>query len=887
MKTPYSRALLPMLLAVAALPLGADRNMNIATSTAPDFQAIRATIPPAIDGRLDDEAWSAAASITGFTQRDPDEGKPATENTVVKVIYDDEAIYFGARLHDSGRVTTRLARRDSDVESDWFRVYLDPHLDRRTGASFWVNPSNVQYDMVLYNDSWSDSNWDGVWSSATTVDEGGWTVEMRIPYSQLRFPDREQHTWGLNFGRVISRINEHSRLVHVPKTETGFVSRFARLNGIAGIKPKKSFEILPYVVTRADFRNTVSSSDPLNSSSEYGGDAGLDVKYGITSNLTLTGTINPDFGQVEVDPAVVNLTQFELFFPEKRPFFVEGSSLFEFGRGGSNHNFGFNFSTPQFFYSRRIGRNPQGVGGLSYDYLDAPEQSTILGAAKLTGKTGNGWTIAALDAVTQEEKASFQIDGLRSSQVVEPMTNYLVLRSAKDLSEKGRVGFLATAVNRDLPDSLESLRTNAYSGGIDGHWFFGKKDVILEWFAGGSLVEGSAESIELTQRSAARYFQRPDADHVELDPGRTSLDGWAGRVMFAKQTGKWRYNIQGQAYSPGFETNDVGFMQRSDVQGGHAVLLYNNADPWKSTRSRNFWVASYHNRNFDGDKIGEGFLGDGYLQLSNFWYLYYWGGMNTETVDDRATRGGPVTLRPSSQWAGGGFGTDSRKRYWAELFFETSQNARDGHAHFLQLALNYKPATNLSVSLVPTFRDSRGFAQYVRTTQDPLATHTFGNRYVFAQIDQRSLELTTRIDWTFSSRLSFQLYLQPFVASGDYSEFKELARARSLDYAEYGVDAGTIVFDEGDNRYEVDPDGSGPAGAFAFANPDFNLRSIRANAIVRWEFRPGSALYLVWNENRQDVIDRGDFSLRRDLSGSFDAPSDDVFLVKMSYWLGL
>ncbi len=886
----YSVGRLCAVLLLAVSVTGAALSQEPAAAsgtTSPEYRAVRAATPPVIDGRLDDDAWTHASEITGFTQRDPDEGKPATQKTVVKVVYHDDAIYFGARMYDTEPVTTRLGRRDTQLESDWFRVYLDPHLDRRTGSSFSVNPSNVQLDTVLYNDTWADQAWDGVWSSATSIDEGGWNVEIRVPYSQLRFPDRPRHTWGVNFIRTISRNNEQARLVHVPKTETGFVSRFALLTGIEGIRPKKSFEVLPYMVTRADFRGTVSPGDPYNSSSEYAGDIGLDLKYGLTTNLTLTGTINPDFGQVEVDPAVVNLTQFELFFPEKRPFFVEGSNLFDFSRGGSNHNFGFNFATPSFFYSRRIGRNPQGTGGIVHDFIDVPDQSTILGALKLTGKTGNGWTIAALDAVTDRESASFQLDGSGFSQTVEPMTNYFVLRSAKDLSDKGKLGFLMTAVNRDLPSELDMLRDSAYTGGVDGHWFFGDRDVIVEWFVGGSSVHGSRDAIALTQRSPARYYQRPDAGHVELDPSRTSLEGWASRVMVAKQTGKWKYNLQGHAYSPGFETNDVGFMQRSDMQGGHGVLLYNNNEPWKKTRSRSFWVASYHNENFDGDTIGEGFLGDGYTQLSNFWNLFYWGGLNTRTIDDRATRGGPVIGRPSGRWVGGGFGSDSRKRYSTEVVGETSSNERDGFAHFLRVSLNYKPASNLNVRLSPTYRDSRGFAQYVRTVNDPLATNTFGSRYVFAQIDQTSFELTTRVDWTFTSRLSFQLYLQPFIASGGYQHFRELANPRSLDYREYGVDAGTIQFDATGNRYIVDPDGDGPASSFSFSNPDFNFRSIRANAIVRWEFRPGSALFVVWNENRQDFVPMGDFSLRRDLSGAFDAPSDDVFLVKMSYWLGL
>jgi hypothetical protein len=862
--------------------------MPVQVSAVPEFRAVRAERAPIIDGDLSDPAWNGVPEITGFTQRDPNEGQPATQQTFVKVIYDDHAIYFGARLEDDGPVTSRLGRRDTNLESDWFRVYLDPHDDHQTGASFWVNPANVQVDMVLYNDGWDDWNWDGVWESAAAIAEGGWSVEMRIPYSQLRFPSRDQHTWGVNFIRRVSRLNEQSRLVHVPKNESGFVSRFAHLTGIEGIRPTRSLELLPYAVSRADLSSRVDPNDPFNSSSEFFGDVGLDVKYRLTSNLTLTGTINPDFGQVEVDPAVLNLSEFELFFPEKRPFFVEGSNLFEFGRGGSNHNFNINFFPPSFFYSRRIGRSPQGTGSLAHDYIDAPESTTILGAAKITGKTGNGWTVAALDALTGSERANYELGSERGRSEVEPMTNYLVARVARDFDDKGRLGFLITSVNRDLPQELDYLRQNAYAGGVDGFRAFGNRDLILEWFAGGTYVEGSEDAIGRTQRSSAHYYQRPDADHVELDPTRTSLSGYGGRMTLAKQTGKWKYNLQAQSYSPGYETNDVGFMQRADATSAHAVVLYNNPEIWKRTRQRNFWAAHFQNFNWDGDVIGRGVLGDGFTSFQNYSYVCYWGGRNFNALDDRATRGGPVIGRPATWWAGSCLGSDERKKFAAEVWSEISGNSEDAINHSVGLTLNYRPTSNLSVQLRPIYRQQEIFQQYVKTVADPLAAQTFGNRYVFGELDQRTFEMGTRVEWTFTSRLSLQLYMQPFIAAGDYRDFKEVARTRSIAFTHYGRDGGsTLVYDPVANRYVADPDGPGAASGFSFDNPDFNVRSLRANAILRWEFRPGSALYVVWNENRAGHLDQGDFRFGRDVRETFRADSDDVFLVKMSYYIGL
>ncbi len=837
-----------------------------------------------VDGALDEAAWQGAPPIDGFTQRDPDEGKPATEPTSVRVLYDDDAIYIGAILEDSHRVTTLLGRRDSSLESDWFKVYLDPHHDRRTGAGFGVNPSNVQIDMVLYNDNWDDWDWDAVWSSATRTDAKGWTAEIRIPYSQLRFPNREVHVWGINFSREIARNNEVSRLVFTPKTEAGFVSRFADLEGIRGIEPKRALELMPYAVTRVDYRETVEKSDPFRSTSEWDATGGLDLKWGVTSNLTLTGTINPDFGQVEVDPAEVNLSQYELFYPEKRPFFLEGGNLFEFGHGGSNNNFNINNFPPMLFYSRRIGRAPQGTSESAYDFIDAPGETTILGAAKLTGKTGNGWSIAALDAVTQEERATFRLGSSQREATIEPGTNYLVTRLAKDLGSKGRIGALVTAVNRNLDASTDWMREEAYLAGVDGHWFFGDRDTILEWFLAGTSVRGSEEAIGITQSSAAHRYQRPDATHIDLDPGRASLEGWGGRVTVAKQRGKWRYNVQAQGYSPGFETNDVGYLQRADQVATHAALLFQDPEPRGRIRRRGFWVAEWQNYNFDGDLISRGIGGSGDVTLTNYTGLWMDLFHVSDRLDDRATRGGPMIRQPEGWSTSAGFNTDERKKVMFEGSAGIEEGGEESWERTLSASIRYRPTPALSLSIGPSYSTSDSYSQYVTQWGDASATATYGNRYLFSRIAQKSLELSTRLEWTFSSRLSLQMYVQPYIASGDYYGFKEVARPHSLEYRLYGTGGSTIGQDG--NVYTVDPDGAGAAMPFRFGDPDFNYRSVRGSAVLRWEFRPGSSMYVVWNENREDAVTTGTFDLSRDVSALADVASDDVLMVKMSYWFG-
>ena len=854
MKHSSIRTLAAIVIVFNAASLIADQNVR----------AVRAAKPPVIDGDLSDEVWQSAPEMTSFTQHDPDDGKPATQKTIVKVVYDDQAIYVGARLEDTKPVTTLLGRRDNSLESDWFRIFVDAQHDKLTGAAFWVNPSNVQIDMTLYNDIYDDWSWDAVWASAAKIVPGGWVAEVRIPYSQLRFPDRPNQTWGINFSRRIASNKEVDWLVNTPKGQTGTVSRFAQLDGIEGIHPERALELMPYGVARSDLANQLGA-DPFARAHAYKAAGGLDVKYGITSNLTLTGTVNPDFGQVEVDPAVLNLSQFETFFPEKRPFFTEGASIFRFGTGPANNRFNFNIFPPSLFYSRRIGRSPQGTGNLSADFVDAPQETTILGAAKISGKAGKGWSVGVLDALTDAEKAheAFMSPGgltsLRDTKTVEPMTNYLVARAAKEYGNS-RIGFLFTDTKRRLPDELTYLRDNAMTGGIDGYTTLKNKDWLWEWLVGGTKVDGSEEAIASTQTAPAHYYDRPDAGYLKYDPTRSSLSGWGGRAMIGKQTGHWRPNFQIQTYSPGFESNDAGFMPRADIVATHAAISYLNDTPTKRFRDRELWAGKYQNWNYGHDLLANGLFGNWYTEFTNYWYGYGWAGHAGRVMDDRKTRGGPVLERPSNTDFGIGVGSDSRKTVWFEL---TSGNywENDGsNSHNVNLSMKYRPMNNLTLGIGPSYSREFDYAQYIDTVRDPLAVKTYGAHYVFAGLDQRVVALDTRIDWTVSSRLSLQLYLQPFIATGDYHDFRELARPRSQEYAPF---------------------------PYAGGNPDFNFRSLRGSAVMRWEFRPGSALYVVWNENRADTEPFGDFRFRRDLTSLRSAQSKDVFLVKLSYWLPL
>lgn len=822
----------------------------------PVLHAVRVSPGPVVDGDLSDAAWQKAPEFTDFTQHDPDDEKPPTMPTSVRIVYDDRAIYFGIKVTDPQKPTAPMARRDTfNGQTDFLSINIDPRHDRLSGAAFTVTPSNVQIDSILYNDIGEDGSWDGVWDSAVKIVPDGWIAEVRVPFSQLRFPDKPVHVWGLNITRRTVRNNEVDRIVNTKKGDTGFVSHFADIDGLEGIHRGKPLELVPYSVARTDILTRRDRSNPLIEGQDSRVDGGLDVKYALTSDLTLTGTINPDFGQVEVDPAVVNLSQFETFYPEKRPFFTEGLSIFQFGDTPAPSHFNFFFS-PSLFYTRRIGRSPQGVPDA--DFVDSPSETTILGAAKITGKLPGGFSIGVLDALTAAEHARFVTGPVSGRQQVEPMTNYFVSRGTKEIGDASRIGFMFTSVSRRLPDELSSLRDSAVTGGVDGYTSFQKKSWILEGSLVGSEVTGSEEAIADAQTSSSRYYQRPDAENIHFDPTRTSLSGWGGRAMLSKATGFWRPNVQVQAFSPGFETNDTGFMQRTDIISTHALMQYVNQNPSGQFREKYAWFGVYENRNFDGNTLERGVFSDLQGLFQNYWNAHASFFINGGALSDRLTRGGPLARTPNAWSTDLNLGTDDRKVLSFGLNGHADRSGDGSYSHSFGVNATARPRPNLQLSVAPTLNRSHDHTAYVSTVEDPTAALTFGKRYVFGDLEQHSFEFDTRADWTLTSHLSFQLFLQPFIASGDYHDFHSLVAARTRDFAPY---TGVV------------------------SNPDFNFRSVRGSAVMRWEFRPGSALYVVWNENRADTVPIGDFSFHRDLRAIPTAPSHDVFLVKVSYWL--
>jgi hypothetical protein len=839
------------------------------------------------DGKLTEKAWEAEP-VSGFIQSDPDEGAPSTEKTAVWIAYDEDNLYVAARMFDSkpDSIDKSLARKDSWFDSDWFFFYIDPHKDKKTGYYFKVNAGGSTGDGVLYNDSWDSDSWDGIWEAKTNVDKNGWTVEMRIPFSQFRFNAADSMVWGVNFSRRIKRTNEKSFLVMTPKKESGFVSRFVLLDGLNGIKPKQRIEFIPYLVQKAQFLKH-DANDPFYKSSQYRTLPGADIKIGIGSNLNLDATINPDFGQVEVDPAVVNLSAFESYFDEKRPFFIEGSDIFSFGFGGSSSYSSFNFGIPELLYTRRIGRTPQGDVS-SYDYIDIPGETKIIGAAKLTGKLDTVTSIGALSAVTERTFATLDYNGVRTKEVVEPLTHYGVLRARREFNNGAQaLGFMLTGVNRDLSDSSSKAQfsNSAYDLGIDG-WTFLDADqeyVVTGAFAG-SYVKGSKEYLQTLQEKPYRYYQRPDATYITIDSSRTSLAGAYGRLMLNKQKGNFYINSAIGFVSPGFENNDIGYQFMADRINGHLLTGYSWYDPDKIFRSKSIFGAYARTTDFEGNTLSSFLWYSSSFQFLNYYGFNLGASYSFETLNKTLTRGGPLTISPASYSINLSAYSDSRDKLSVNPYCYYSNDATNSNDFSLGVSFVWRPNPQIYVSFEPHFEHQIYKRQWIDNFSDDLAAATYKTRYVFADLEQKTFDAGIRMNMTFTPALSFQVYLQPLISVGSYTNYKELAKPHTLNFALYKNTGANISYDKDANKYTIDPDGAGSASSFTFDRPDFNYKSLRGTAVLRWEARPGSVLFLVWTHEQTDDNDAGNLEFGRDFRHLIQSQGNNIFLIKYSYW---
>jgi hypothetical protein len=850
------------------------------------YTATKIITPPEINGILDDEAWQSGTWADGFTQNQPYNGKPETQRTEFKILFDDNNLYVAIKAYDTApdSIVNRLTRRD-EADGDLVGIILDSFHDLRTGFLFGVSSAGVKYDQMFTNDGGNgDSSWDPNWWVKTSINKDGWVAEMKIPFSQVRFDKNSGDVWGLDIARILYRKNEQSFWQHIPRDAPGLVHLFGELKGLEQIKPRKIFDVTPYAVAKTETFEAVKDN-PFQANGKLSKlNGGIDAKIGVTNNMTMDLTINPDFGQVEADPSVVNLSAYETFFTEKRPFFIEGNNITNFGLGIGDGGVG----NDNLFYSRRIGRQPQVYPDLKDNwYADVPSRTNILGAAKLTGKTKDGLSIGIVEAMTAQEKAVIDTIGGRKLATVEPLTNYFVGRIQKDINNGNTlIGGIFTSTNRELDaDVKDLLHKAAYTGGIDFTQYFKNKNWMFNLNTAFSLVEGSKKAITNTQESSAHYFQRPGKNYALLDTNRTSLSGAGGRMQIMKQNGHWNFLGAALWKTPGFETNDLGYMRTTDQVLSVIWAGYNQFNPKGFYKSYNINSDFFFINNFGGNWLGGGYEWNANINFKNFWNAWTGGSLNTTQNSTDMLRGGPMMKLPGSVNPRIGFSTDSRKKLVFNVFANGSLGFENSsHNVYSEVSITYKPTNYVAITITPAYNKSYSELQYVTQTQ-----YNGNERYIFASIDQKTISTSFRVNLNISPNLTFQYWGQPFVATGKYYNHKFITSPMAASYHDrYSVYSPDQISYDG-SQYNVDENVDGKTD-YTIEKSDFNVKQFLSNLVVRWEYNPGSTVFLVWSQTRSYNSDSGQMDFFNNLGDLFNKGKNiphNVFLVKFSYRFGL
>ncbi len=835
---------------------------------------------PKIDGKINDESWNLVKWSGDYIQWSPKENTPPIEQTQLKILYDDKNLYVAFRCYDKDPqgIVERLSRRDG-FDGDWVEINIDSYHDLRTASSFTISVSGVKGDEYISNNgaNW-DNTWNPIWYTKTNIDNEGWTAEIRIPLSQFRFNKDENQVWGIQSTRRYFRSEERSVWQRSPQNTAGWVSDFGELHGLKNLKPQKQLEIQPYIVSKLKTFEKIKENPFKENGNDFSLDVGVDGKIGITNDLTVDFTINPDFGQVEADPSAIALDGFQIFFPEQRPFFVENKNIFDykFSTSRSGNSFGFD----NLFYSRRIGRSPQGFANtITGEFSEQPDVTTILGAAKFSGKTKDGWSIGVLESLTAKENATISDGTNKRKEVVEPLTNYFVSRVQKDFNNNNTfIGGIFTSVNRNLTDNLSFLHKSAYSGGLDFTHQWKNRKYYLKGNFVFSTVSGSTEAISRTQRSITHLFQREDASYLDVDTDKTNLTGSGGNLQFGKASGSWRYEFGGTWRSPELELNDVGFQRQADDIRHYGWIGYRTTKPRKSIRA--FALNYTHLAAFDfGGNLNEITLNlNGWVNLKNNWWINGGFSHKPELYSNYVLRGGP-RLKLSQEFSyRNGFISDARKKFRITMNYSGRWRANKELA-FNQISgqLTYQPSNALQLSFLPSYSINKNKLQYV--SQQSFNTD---KRYINATIDQQTLNFPLRIDYILRPNLSIQFWGQPFISRGRYSEFKFITnpiankfkdRFSTYSDTQISLDSGIYAIDENDDGMED----------YSFFQPDFSFVQWRSNLVLRWEYIPGSEIYLVWS---QDISQFGDFNdgLFQGLDNNLlNTQPQNIFLIKATY----
>jgi hypothetical protein len=840
--------------------------------------------PPVIDGHLDDEAWKEGDWASDYVQQNPVEGGTPSQKTELKILYDDKYIYFAIRAYDDMTKMAKYSSRRDEFAGDIVGVCFDSYFDKRTGFEFDLTSAGTKMDLVLSNEGW-DTTWDAVWDGKVAYEPDAWTAEFRIPLSQLRYSAQEVQTWGMHAWRWINRLQEESQWNLIPRQGTGRLYNFGELHGIQGLKPRRRIELLPHVLSEVSSLPE-QAGNPFVGSADGKAAAGLDAKVGLASNFTLDATVNPDFGQVEADPSVVNLTSYETFYEEKRPFFLEGKRIFTLGLPGSAiaGDVSSTVETDQLFYSRRIGAPPPIEPVVQEGaFLETPGETSIISAAKVTGKTKNGLSVGLLQSVTSEEHARVWFNGAQSQVPVAPTTNYVVGRVQKDWDHGNTiVGGMFTSTHRWLPDdpAVHRLATDAFTGAVDATRFFGDRAYVFEGKGVFSSISGDPSAILALQTNPVHNYQRPDATHLGVDASSTAMVGNAGTLRVARYgKSKWLWSESARWMSPGLELNDVGYLRQADAILNQAALSFTEFEPHGVFRSYDFQITRNDTWDFGGLKTAgaTNVLLDG--QFANLWNVSGNVSVADAPTDTRLLRGGPA-MTTSGRIAATALVSSDMSRALSGGLSATRDFVFDGDGRRSNVTaqVNVRPANKLHFSAITYYEHNVDDLQYVDTA------HADGTpRYVLGRLDQDTLGLTLRANAFITPEFTIQYYGSPFVSNGEYERFKRATTPRASDYSErfHQFADSEIAFVPEANAYRVTEGGV----TYAFGNPDFDFRQFRSNLVARWEYKPGSTLFVVWSQDRTDEQVFG-----RSLTSSLDAlrlaPATNVFLVKVSYWFG-
>lgn len=839
------------------------------------------------DGIPDEQAWDKVEWSGDFVQHEPRENTPPSQATQIKILYDDKYLILGYRCFDTApdSIVKRMSRRD-EFPGDWLEVNIDSYHDLRTAFSFTLSVSGVKGDEFVSNNgnNWDDS-WNPIWYAKTHVDAQGWTAEVKIPFSQLRYGNQSEPVWGIQFTRRIFRKEEKSVWQYVPRNAGAWVSEFGELHGLKNLNAHKPVELAPYVVAQAE-RFEKQPGNPFADGSKNHLGVGVDGKVALTNDLILDFTINPDFGQVEADPGAVRLDGYETFFEERRPFFIESRNLFDSQITGSAA--GGNYDSDLLFYSRRIGGAPHGSPNLqSGEFADIPQKTSILGAAKFSGKTKNGWSMGLLESVTRRESATIDNEGKRREEVVEPLSNYCVGRVLKDF-DKGNtiIGGIFTAVNRE--NDLNWLHRSAYSGGIDFQHFWNHRRWF--WKANGifSRVEGSPEAILNTQTSFVHLFQRANAPHLSVDSTRTDLTGTGATFKIGKfggipdsLGGVWKFESGITYRSPELDLNDMGFLLSADEINHFTWISYNIQRPFSIFRTLRINYNHWSRWDFSGQFLYAAINSNIHAWFKNYWQVGTGGTWNPAEVSNNALRGASsLRMPPGANWWMYA-NTDQRRKVSFNGEFSTSwSQAHTTHAWDISAGVVFQPLDAMRISLSP------GYSYFWRKQDQFVESLDYNNdtRTVVSELEQGSFSLTARLSYNITPDLTVQYYGQPYIYRAVYRNFGYVADPLNKQYdARFHRFTGEelkVV----DDRFEIDENHDGTPD-YDFKLPDFNYIQFRSNLVVRWEYVPGSELYLVWS---QGSVPNAELDLDTPLVKSlyhnvFGQRPQNIFLLKFTY----